>query len=83
MDETTKQIGSLQAGIFANTAMNIALAKALIRNSVLSADEVSTAFDEALLRLEEMQAQSPSAEHWVFEIARKHLEVFLSPTKKQ
>lgn len=80
-DANDRKIGSLQAAIFAQNAIQVSLITALRRKGLLNRDETNELLDDALMTLEQLQMKLPKSEQWVVEIARSHVEATLPRLK--
>lgn len=68
---------SIRAANFSNTMLIIAILKHLRSRGILSQDQITEIGDDALQMLELLQMGRPTAEHPVYESARKNVEAML------
>lgn len=72
-----RMLGSLEAAIHTQTTIQVHLLMRLVRNGVLSSQDAKELLDDALADLERLQAKAYPHEHWIYELARGHVEAAL------
>ncbi|ARQ08611.1 hypothetical protein NXC12_CH00520 [Rhizobium etli] len=72
-----KMLGSLEAAIHTQTTIQAHLLMRLVRNGILSSQDAKELLDDALADLERLQTKAYPHEHWIYELARGHVEAAL------
>lgn len=81
-DEIRESLGLLQSHNLALTALVVHLLVLLRRKGHFSREEQNEAFDNAVLKIEEIQAKAEESEKWIFEMARDRIENLLPKAQK-
>lgn len=76
-DEMCRELGSVQAALLAQSSIQVKLIERLVESGLLSKHEVHELLDESLAMLENLQLEMPASEHWIYELARGHVEATL------
>ncbi|MGR9169600.1 hypothetical protein [Rhizobium sp. KDH_Rht_773_N] len=77
-DEHTKRmLGYLEAAIHSQTAMQVHILRRLVANGIFSQQDATELLDDALADLEKLQTKAHAHEHWIYELARGHIEAAL------
>ncbi|MBY3344897.1 hypothetical protein [Rhizobium laguerreae] len=74
---TRKMLGNLEAASHCQTAIQVNILRRLLMNGVLSKQDATELLDDALADLERLQTKAYPHEHWIYELARGHLEAAL------
>ncbi|MBB2678684.1 UNVERIFIED_ORG: polyhydroxyalkanoate synthesis regulator phasin [Rhizobium esperanzae] len=72
-----KMLGSLEAAIHTQMAIQVHLFGRLVTKGIISRQEGKEVLDDALAELEGLQTKAYPHEHWIYELARGHVEAAL------
>ncbi|MGO7634450.1 hypothetical protein [Rhizobium leguminosarum] len=72
-----KMLGNLEAAIHCQTVIQVNILQRLLMKGILSKQDATELLDDALADLERLQTKAYPHEHWIYEIARGHVEAAL------